>query len=237
MHKFDAPASREMLQSLARVYHDEPPSESTRQIAAALDGTATKPISIQEAFQMAWNAGDDAYSFFDMSQKLVGSSPQIFSCEDILGEFGFRIVWGVQHHWANFIVYATVSCQNSQPRFDIADSPISGGNYNTPDLDEAEVYMQGHIKWDGCSDVDFGSHHWCGPDFWAKHILLMQHLFSQAFVLMRRDAADEGNVWMANITLRPTENSENASFFDAKPVPVTDIDMRTLRALVEKPRR
>ncbi len=50
-------------------------------------------------------------------------------------------------------------------------------------------YMTAHIKYDGCSNVDFCPEglHLCGVGSWQDHIQLMEHVYKFAFQLMGKE--------------------------------------------------
>jgi len=102
--------------------------------------------------------------------------------EDCLGEFGFRVVWKVLPHWADVRVYEITSREDGTPGFD------RRGARSLPDpvhdITDAEVYLKGYIKWDGCSELDQGCPHWCGPIYYKKHIALLEWLYKRAQELM-----------------------------------------------------
>jgi hypothetical protein len=126
-----------------------------------------------------------------------------YAAEEILGELGFHILWQIYSHVAEFIVIqvTAVEMDNNKAHYD-TNSP--GGS--TDDITQAEIYLKGSVKWDGCSDIHFGYHHWCGPEYWAKHMLLMEHLYKTSFIRMEREAADDGNEWQLEI--RDVTNTE-----------------------------
>lgn len=103
--------------------------------------------------------------------------------EDVLGEFGFRVVWRYRPHWADVRVYDITSrTVDGEPLFD------RDGRTSLPDpvdsIEEAEVYLDGFVKWDGCSELDQGNPHWCGAVGFGQHILLLEYIYKRAFQLM-----------------------------------------------------
>jgi len=67
------------------------------------------------------------------------------------------------------------------------------------DLDDADVYVSGHIKWDGCSDIEFPSTktcmmHLCGRKAWVDLTVLFYRLFDTLAMKIPRmdcDIVDE----------------------------------------------
>lgn len=102
--------------------------------------------------------------------------------EDVGDEFGFRLRWEVQDHWADVRAYEVVAIGAEGKLYQRKDSSFSPDPVES--LDEAEVYLEGYIKWDGCSELDMGCPHWCGPGDWQKHIKLLEHIWRTAFELM-----------------------------------------------------
>lgn len=95
----------------------------------------------------------------------------------------FTIRWKYQSHWAGIEVFEMLGMEDDGTRIynkkDYVTSPDPVGS-----IDEAEPYLTGSIKWDGCSDIDFGYHHWCGPTYFLKHFALLERLYKRAQQLM-----------------------------------------------------
>jgi len=100
-------------------------------------------------------------------------------------QFGFRIRWGAYDHMVYVEVYKVISVDENDDdkRFRHKDWR-GGGPHETADIAEAESYLDGSIKWDGCSDLDFGYHHWCGPHDFRRHFALLEHLYKRAYEVM-----------------------------------------------------
>ena len=45
---------------------------------------------------------------------------------------------------------------------------------------EKELYLRGTIKWDGCSNLDIGDHHFCGRQGYDSHIKIVNALWELA---------------------------------------------------------
>lgn len=100
--------------------------------------------------------------------------------EDVLGEFGFRLVWSVQDHWADVKAFEIVGRnEDGNPLFDSDDSPN-----RTMTTEDAREYLEGFVKWDGCTELDQGSPHWCGPYEYRKHFALLRYIYHRAYELM-----------------------------------------------------
>ena len=108
--------------------------------------------------------------------------------EDVLtdgGPEGFRLVWQVLPYKAEVAAYEIIARDREgaamlhrQGWSDSMDLVM-----NTAD---AEPYLTGFVKWDGCTELDQGQPHWCGPHGYVQHILLLQHIYQRAFELMDR---------------------------------------------------
>lgn len=83
--------------------------------------------------------------------------------------FGFMIKWSYLSHWCNVEVF-----KDDQNR----------DNELTTNINEAQVYLEGYIKWDGCSELRMPqTPHWCGPVYYKAHITLLEHLYKKAMEL------------------------------------------------------
>ncbi len=105
--------------------------------------------------------------------------------EEIFGEFGFRLIWSVEDHWADVRVYEITCREEGKPLFNRNDwqslpDPVES-------TEEAEEYLTGYVKWDGCTELNMGQPHWCGPSGYAKHCSLLKHIYHRAFDLMGRE--------------------------------------------------
>lgn len=109
--------------------------------------------------------------------------------EDVGGEFGFRLRWRVSDSWANVEVWEAAAVSDRK-EFQLIDAPL--GEF-TPDIERAEKYLHGFIKWDGCAELNQGCPHWCGAHHFKKHIGLLVHIYTRAPELMGRgfDGLDE----------------------------------------------
>jgi len=115
--------------------------------------------------------------------------------EDCLGDFGFRVRWSVQNHWADvevFKVAARVDDEGGIAEFLQAD--WTNSDQLVRDINQAEHYLSGFIKWDGCSELDQGCPHWCGPRDYQLHCDLLRYLYARAFELMGREPEEP---WLA----------------------------------------
>lgn len=124
----------------------------------------------------------------------VAEKPKVVT-EDILGDFGFRLVWTVESHVANVVAYEICGrdCESNAPIFE--NSPDSLTHVG------AESYLTAMIKWDGCSHFNFGDKdgyiHLCGQGCYAKHCALIKYLWDRAGSLgvIQHDLAGEPKEW------------------------------------------
>ncbi len=61
----------------------------------------------------------------------------------------------------------------------------------TPDMGDADIYVSGNIKWDGCSEVTFDPEglHLCGRGCWQDHVALMAWIWRRAGELIAAKVA------------------------------------------------
>lgn len=114
------------------------------------------------------------------------SEEKRITVEDVLGDFGFRLRWSVSDYWADVEAFEIQGLDDDGPAF------LTAGWQNSGDLatdtDAAEKYLHGFVKWDGCTELDMGRPHWCGPEGYAKHCALLKYIYHRAFELMGREA-------------------------------------------------
>ena len=99
---------------------------------------------------------------------------------------GFRLVWNVNDFWADVSAYEIVSvCDDGERLFFDKNLQL------THDFDEADAYLSGYVKWDGCSEFALGQQHFCGPDGYIQHATLLRYIFFRAHELMGREPEDK----------------------------------------------
>lgn len=112
--------------------------------------------------------------------------------EEILGDFGFRVLWGVSHTWANVAAFLIEHYDGDDehgwvPMFEREGEPIgprAEHGHLTRHVYEAEPYLDGYVKWDGCLELDQGRPHWCGPHHVKRHMALLEYIYKRAMELM-----------------------------------------------------
>ena len=113
---------------------------------------------------------------------------------DPLGNgFGFTVQWFYYDDYPDtnrqFKVYeiSTISDDGFEYLRDDWDSSAD----HVANIEDAEVYVEGFVKWDGCSEYHFGHLHFCCPRDSKAHIALMEYLYKRAFEVMGRDPEEE----------------------------------------------
>ena len=105
---------------------------------------------------------------------------------------GFGVVWAVAAHRVSFTVAAVITDHITDATGAIDTRPhyhlraAADGMDMTPDMGQADIYVQGCISWDGCSEVTFDPEglHLCGRGCWQDHVALMAWLWRRASELL-----------------------------------------------------
>lgn len=119
--------------------------------------------------------------------------------EDALGDFGFRVVWSYLPHWADFKVYEKVGHYadgNKEAFFLKLD--YKGSDEIVTKVEEAEPYLAGSFKWDGCSHLNFGRGgylHFCGQHDYAKCCALLKYLWTKGTELVGKEYGGDATAW------------------------------------------
>jgi len=103
---------------------------------------------------------------------------------DIAG--GFRVVFSYLEHWTDLKVYKIAGRDLDDDRASFDRAGAMNSSDLVYDIEKAETYLEGYIKWDGCSELDQGCPHWCGPRDYKQHIALLEHLYRRSQELMAR---------------------------------------------------
>lgn len=103
--------------------------------------------------------------------------------EDVGGEFGFRLRWRVSDHWADVEAWEVAAICEGKKEFRSSSDPF---REFTADVEKAEKYLDGFIKWDGCAELNQGCPHWCGAKDFKKHMALLKYIYLRSSVLMGR---------------------------------------------------
>ncbi len=110
--------------------------------------------------------------------------PKRLTTDDIGSEWGFRLLWSVQDHWADVRVYEKVYTDPMEGALFAKEGWQALPDDCTPDPEKAETYLKGYVKWDGCTELSFGHQHWCGAEGYRKHIALLTYIHHRAHELM-----------------------------------------------------
>lgn len=115
---------------------------------------------------------------------------KIIKIEDILGDFGFTLRWQLLPHWADVTAYEKVAqdCETGDCLYERKGATGSGDH--VCHIDEAEPYLDGYVKWDGCTELDQGQQHWCGLEDYRKHCDLLQYIYVRSQQLIERADRD-----------------------------------------------
>jgi hypothetical protein len=94
---------------------------------------------------------------------------------------GFSVRFKYLPHWADVEVFEHIGINqpilyNKKDAVSLPD-PVES-------IDEAEPYLTGYIKWDGCSEFEFGRPHWCGPRSYLLHFRILETIYKRAQELM-----------------------------------------------------
>ena len=158
--------SRKQLVDLFKQKFEENPSLFHHSYVKVVKYDLFRTISDTELFHALWKSGHN------FSHEGLCS----WSAQEILGENGFLIIWGVCDIKANFIVFEGTA---KQFRHDDA------------------AYMAGNVKFDGCSNFHVYAHcdwskyiHYCEEEQIAKHLVLIAHLRNEGPKRMRNEEGD-----------------------------------------------
>ena len=116
--------------------------------------------------------------------------------EDILGTFGFRLVWNVYETTSVEVKAYEVTGRDSKtdtPSFERLGAMAS--NDDVEDVALAQPYLTGFMKWDCCCHFNFGREsyiHMCGRESFVKHVALIAYLHKRAPELMGSDEGEDG---------------------------------------------
>jgi hypothetical protein len=101
--------------------------------------------------------------------------------------FGFRVRWDASDYTATFTVYEITELQATDDDLVPMFERKGTGTGTVASIDEAEPYFAGHVKWDGCANLDGFAVHTCEPMEWKLVGALLKYLWGRAVVLMHRD--------------------------------------------------
>jgi hypothetical protein len=132
--------------------------------------------------------------------KVMAGEAKLIKVEDILGDFGFTLKWELLDHWADITVYDKVGYEPGEPPKALY---LRKGWKDSADhvyhIDEAQPYLTGFVKWDGCAELDQGTPHWCGLAGFKMHCDLLQYIYIRSQQLIKRaDRELFGGPWASD---------------------------------------
>lgn len=127
--------------------------------------------------------------------------------EDLGRVSGFTILWKYWSHVAEFRVFEIITevwergqSTDGPGRLEYTRAGAIDSMDTVADVEAAENYVNGMIKWDACSHFYFGDPknsgylHLCGATSLRRHHDLIEYLHRRAFELMGR-APDDEEAW------------------------------------------
>lgn len=101
-----------------------------------------------------------------------------------VGPFGWLVRYQHSAHWLDFQAYEVASEDGDGGRLYLKKDWTSSGDM-VSSLDEAEVTIDGHVKWDGCCEMSFGDHrpHFCGAGDVEEYTTVMRELHKLCLLL------------------------------------------------------
>ena len=113
--------------------------------------------------------------------KVVATADRYFA------DIEYRVVASAKSHWMDFKAYKAMVV-DGQPVYEREGSvcPMSDAS---PDLAGAQVFLSGHVKWDGCSNVVFDEQeqaalHFCGKEMATNVGVLLGRIYDLAAELI-----------------------------------------------------
>lgn len=113
-----------------------------------------------------------------MKEKILQHEGRTFSLQYDLGESGYSVDFKIWHAERDF---STATESVDYTLFYIDESGITSPSYKDAS-NEATPFMIGHLKWDGCVDIDFPDIrdcmlHFCGPEEEPELGFLMKEVY------------------------------------------------------------
>lgn len=140
---------------------------------------------------------------FTQGAPIVGRTfaPRV-TIEDVLpdrGAFGFLARWEATDDVTRVRMWEWVAKESNGTRL---LRRLSDDFDVTTNVDEAELYLSGSIKWDGCSSFDFHDDntekHLCGLSAYQDFCAVLRYVWTRAFELMGREPY--GGAWGDEVT-------------------------------------
>ena len=193
--------SRKQLEVLFKQKFQQNPSLFHHSYVKDVQYGLLRTISDTELFHALWKSGHN------FSHEGLCS----WSAQEILGEDGFLIIWGVCCTKANFIVFEGTA-----------------KNFRHDDA----AYMAGNVWFDGCSNFHVCAQsdsskyiHYCEEEQIAKHLMLIAHLRNEG---PRRMRNEEGDHLEIELTVKVGDNQ-----LCLNPVEITDFSQAFAQSVYE----
>jgi hypothetical protein len=98
-----------------------------------------------------------------------------------------------ESHWVDFKAYEIVAEESNAPLYEAKEAKSS--EEMVREIADAQTYIRGAVKWDGCSHVYFGDDngyiHLCGKLHIRKITQTLEKIYNRAGELMERKDVDE----------------------------------------------
>jgi hypothetical protein len=103
-----------------------------------------------------------------------------------VGHFGWLVRYEHEDHWLDFRAYEVTSRSgpDNKPSFSKRDELRSvPGDQFAESVEDAEVTLEGYVKWDGCCEMSGPRPHFCGSHDVAEYAKVMQELHKLCLLL------------------------------------------------------
>lgn len=100
-------------------------------------------------------------------------------------EAGLEIHLAVESHAVSFKIYELEATMHADLQY--LHKGWAGSGDTTTDVEQAEVLMEGRLKWDGCIDLKQGNErymHFCGRGKFKEWLKLLERVYDLAAVHM-----------------------------------------------------
>lgn len=99
-------------------------------------------------------------------------------------DIGYTIICNIEENSIDFSLYESIReiefINGETINTNTFTYEIIGSSGTTNDIEKAQPVIKGHIKYDGCSHVDFGDDgyiHICGSDSWLNFIEAIKRIY------------------------------------------------------------
>lgn len=108
----------------------------------------------------------------------------------------FSVIYRVSDYSVDFECYQWMYVYEGAPHYELEYSG-DGAASAVSDIDKAETYLTGMVKWDGCSHFYFGGKekdgyiHLCGKNSVEKHRKIIETIYQKCGSLMKKSYKSE----------------------------------------------